>query len=295
MDNLATCPARFRAGRVPRRLAVPISQWLEVHSLGHFRDMPAHYTARGQSLDYLMIWVLAGRGWGQSEGPRVEVRPGHLLLFRKGPAHAYGSDPKDPWNILWVHFDGRAAGELADQVRGFGDGSGLRIDLGAQERIHDRFLELVSLPAGAAPQPDDLPHCLLWGLLGLILDRLRRAAAAAQRGDRVIGNQRLEAVYHLQGYIQQHLAEPIRLTHLARAASLSPSQLGRLFHRLFRTSPIEYVIARRVGRASVLLTETNLSVKQVGLAVGYSDPYYFSRLFKKSTGLAPRAYRRRHA
>jgi len=271
---------------------MPVAQWLEVHSIGHFSDMPEHYAARTRSLDYLLIWVLGGRGWGQSEGHRVSVRPGHLLLFRKGPAHAYGSDRADPWNILWVHFDGRAAGELARQVRGFGDHQGLRIDLGAQERIHDRFLELVSLPAGAALQADDLPHCLLWGLLGLILDRLRQGAAAAQRGDRVVGNQRLEAVYRLQGYIQQHLAEPIRLSHLARAASMSGSQLGRLFHRLFRTSPIEYVIAQRVGRASVLLTETNLSVKQVGLAVGYADPYYFSRIFKNSTGLAPRAYRR---
>ena len=196
---------------------MPVAQWLEVHSFGHFRDMPTHYTAREHALDYLLIWVLGGRGWAQSEGRRVEVRAGHLLLFRKGPEHAYGSDAKDPWNILWVHFDGLAAATLADQVRGFGDSRGLRVDLGAQERIHDRFLELVSLPAGAALPTDDLPHCLLWGLLGLILDRLHRGAAAARRGDRVVGNQRLEAVYRLQGYIQQHLAEPIRLRQLARA------------------------------------------------------------------------------
>jgi transcriptional regulator GlxA family with amidase domain len=75
---------------------------------------------------------------------------------------------------------------------------------------------------------------------------------------------------------------------------MSVSQLGRLFRRLFRTSPIEYVIAQRVGRACVLLTETSLSVKQVGLAVGYRDAYYFSRVFKKTAGLSPRAYRRRH-
>jgi AraC-like DNA-binding protein len=256
--------------------------------------MPEHYAARERSLDYLLIWVLAGRGWGQSEGRRVEVRSGQVLLFRKGPAHAYASDLKDPWNILWVHFDGRAAAELAGQIRGFGDNLGLRIDLGAQERIHDRFLELVSLPAGAGRQADELAHCLLWGLLGLVLDHLRRRAAAG-RGETLAGNDRLEAVYHLQGHIQQHLAEPISLTGLARAASLSPSQLGRVFHRLFRTSPIEYVIARRVARASVLLTETNLAVKQVSLSVGYRDPYYFSRIFKKSTGLAPSAYRRRHA
>ena len=272
-----------------------LSQWLEVHSSGHFRDMPTHYAARDKSLDYLLIWLLGGRGFGESEGERVQAMPGHVLLFRKGPGHAYGSDPQQPWNILWVHFDGLAAGELVERVRALGDGAGLRIDLGADPRLHDRFLELVGLPTGGAFEGQELRHCLLWSLLGLILDRLQRRSVAAARGiDPAADNQRLQAVYQLQTYIQQHLAEEIALPRLARAASMSVSQLGRLFRRLFRTSPIEYVIAQRVGRACVLLTETSLSVKQVGLAVGYRDPYYFSRVFKKTAGLSPRAYRRRH-
>jgi AraC-like DNA-binding protein len=67
----------------------------------------------------------------------------------------------------------------------------------------------------------------------------------------------------------------------------------RLFKRQFKVSPIYYVIQKRIAHACSLLTETALPLKQISQAVGYDDPFYFSRMFKKMMGVNPTEYRRR--
>ena len=80
---------------------------------------------------------------------------------------------------------------------------------------------------------------------------------------------------------------------LAGCVNLSATHFSRPFRRYFGSSPMHYVIQQRMARAASLLAETAAPIKQVAHAVGYDDPYYFSRLFKRTVGLAPGAYRKR--
>jgi transcriptional regulator GlxA family with amidase domain len=67
-----------------------------------------------------------------------------------------------------------------------------------------------------------------------------------------------------------------------------------VFKKQFGVSPLYYVIQKRVALAGAMLTETDLSMKEVAAAVGYDDPYYFSRIFRKVAGASPTQYRARH-
>ena len=84
------------------------------------------------------------------------------------------------------------------------------------------------------------------------------------------------------------------LAELAREAKLSVVHFNRVFKKQFGISPMNYVIQKRVALACSLLTETGQPLKQVGERVGYRDPFFFSRQFKKVMGVSPSGYRQKH-
>ncbi|MCS7048629.1 MAG: AraC family transcriptional regulator [Verrucomicrobiae bacterium] len=266
-----------------------VSEWRQVLRLlrsGHFLRMPDHFMQRERPVDYLIIWVLAGEGWVDSESVRRTMRAGDLCVLLPERPHAYGANPDNPWDIVWAHFDGQWAGWFAQEIRRGGEGAWW-VGLGLDAAIRDRWLELVMMHAQSGP--DGGIHCDtgLAALLGMIVERVQRAP------QRVTTSCGFDAA-KLQRYIHEHLREPLTLAQLAAVANLSPAHFTRVFKKQFSVSPMYYVIQKRVALACTLLTETNLAVKQVSAAVGYDDPYYFSRLFHKVTGTTPTDYRAAH-
>lgn len=92
-------------------------------------------------------------------------------------------------------------------------------------------------------------------------------------------------------YIDDNLGGDISLADLASIARLSPHHFGELFRQSTGTSPYRYVLDRRIECAKVLLRESMLGVLDVALAVGFSDQSHFSKVFRRSVGMAPGAYR----
>jgi len=78
---------------------------------------------------------------------------------------------------------------------------------------------------------------------------------------------------------------------MARHAGLSVAHFSQLFKRQTGYSPVDYFIHAKIQHACFLLDTTPLSVSDIGLRLGYKDPYYFSRIFRKVMGVSPRAYR----
>ena len=89
-------------------------------------------------------------------------------------------------------------------------------------------------------------------------------------------------------------AEQWRLDDLARAVSLDPAYLGRLFAQHVGLTPMAFLARVRAERAATLLAHSTLPAAQVGAAVGWDDPTYFARRFRTLVGLTPSEYRRRH-
>jgi transcriptional regulator GlxA family with amidase domain len=92
-------------------------------------------------------------------------------------------------------------------------------------------------------------------------------------------------------YMSEHLAEPLRVSALARLAGLSPAHFGELFKQHTGCSPRDYLHLLRIHQACRLLRDSSLSIKEVAGRVGYRDPLHFSRQFKDFQGVSPRAYR----
>lgn len=101
-------------------------------------------------------------------------------------------------------------------------------------------------------------------------------------------------VQNIKNYINDNYHRPIKIGKLAAENNYSRSYLYTTFKREYGVSPQEYLLEYRIRRAKQLLTEPSISltVKEISFAVGFEDPLYFSRLFRKKTGISPTQYKK---
>jgi AraC family transcriptional regulator len=89
-----------------------------------------------------------------------------------------------------------------------------------------------------------------------------------------------------------HLEDEFSLIRLAREADMSEFHFSRAFKRTAGLTPSQYFIHLRLEKARRLLRETNRSVIEIGLDVGYTSPSHFARIFRREIGISPSEYRR---
>ncbi len=99
-------------------------------------------------------------------------------------------------------------------------------------------------------------------------------------------------VEEVASYIKENCHKQLTLKKLAEYAGKTPEQLSYLFKRHLDIRPVDYVIQCRLEKAVKLLQYEEYSVQEVAKEVGYADPLYFSRLFKKHLGCAPSSIKR---
>ena len=101
------------------------------------------------------------------------------------------------------------------------------------------------------------------------------------------------AFSNILDFVKEHYAENISLSTLSESFDLSPSYIARLFKRELNKRPSVYINGLRISAARVLLLETALSIGEIAERVGFSDLYYFSKVYKQSTGEPPSATRKK--
>lgn len=93
-------------------------------------------------------------------------------------------------------------------------------------------------------------------------------------------------------YIDEHIAEPFTIEILAEHVSLSSNYLNTVFKKETGMNISEFILQKRIDKAKKLLRTTNLNFIQIAEQVGYQDSKYFSKIFKKATGIPMKQYRR---
>lgn len=94
-------------------------------------------------------------------------------------------------------------------------------------------------------------------------------------------------------YIQKNFGKDISLDDVSREVDISPYYFSKIFKDSTGKNFIEYLTEVRIERAKELLVSSGCSMKEICSSVGYSDPNYFSRAFKKNVGITPTEYKER--
>jgi AraC-like DNA-binding protein len=270
-------------GREARRH--PLLSGLCVTDAGYFPRAKNHLVERAQGAPTtLAVLCLGGRGWVRGTGEALPVVAGDFAWLPAGAPHAYGTGAKDPWTIVWAHFTGKEvpAWEELLGVRGLGQPTLTalpddRLDELALDRVYaalERGFAVRNLVAAASA--------------------LRQAMCAAAQisRDRRVPSSADERVALSVEALRRDWQRPHRLDEMATAARVSVAHYSTLFRAHTGFSPIDFLIRLRVRHACRLLDSTQLPVGEVGERTGYSDPYYFTRCFRRVMGCSPRAYRK---
>lgn len=138
-------------------------------------------------------------------------------------------------------------------------------------------------------KPSSLPAETRSGHNGALPDSYVLSAMQRIREQR---EQQTESVLdRAKSYIQSKFAEELSLEDIADYVHLNPHYFSKIFKQQTGTTFIDYVTALRIEKAKALMSEDQLSLKEICFEVGYNDPNYFSRVFKKVTGLTPSEFK----
>jgi AraC-like DNA-binding protein len=95
-------------------------------------------------------------------------------------------------------------------------------------------------------------------------------------------------------YINDNYHKEISIPSLAELANLSVSQFERKFKKLLHTTPLKYITKLRLNSACESLSQSNDSITQIALSIGYCDHSYFTKIFTRQIGITPKEYRKRY-
>lgn len=132
-------------------------------------------------------------------------------------------------------------------------------------------------------------------LLEVLLIRLGRQQAMSLSGEAPgPGPRASQECEFIRRYIDNHFKEDLTLDHLAKLAHLNKYYLSHSFRREFGTSPINYLISRRVDESRFLLRRTDYSLSLIAEILGFSSLSYFSQCFHRVEGISPTEYRKQN-
>jgi len=279
-QRLVRMPADVRI----RARGLPVVKDLYVTDIGHFPESRYHFVHRPHGVQtHILIYCATGRGWyAEKHGPRIPMAQGQALLLPRGMAHKYGASKTRPWQIYWMHFAGR-------------QGDAWMAALGADAKP----ALIMSPESGPVIQAFEEAYWGVnqgWSDTGLLLlsTGLARMLAVIYAGRQAPGRKARHTEKRIMESIQwmsSHLDTSRSLTQLARDAGLSVPHFSALFRAQTGASPMRFWMRLRMQEACRLLVDTEDYITGIARAVGFENPFHFSRNFRLIMGTSPRAYR----
>lgn len=235
---------------------------------------------------YMLNLTLKGEGVIHHAEGEFHCQPNEMLLFPPAVIHHYGRARESlAWDHLWIYFIPRPYwSDWLHWDRNEGDIGRMQLtDTADSLQMSEMFRDVIRNNAASDPLSDAMA---MNTLERIILQTFQRQP----RSNHDHRDPRITTVCH---YLNEHLAEDIRIEALARMTFLSPSRLTHIFRQQTGKTIYGWREQQRISRACDLLHQTQLSVTQIARAVGYQDPLYFSRIFSQHRQISPREYRKR--
>jgi AraC-like DNA-binding protein len=258
----------------------------------HHVSRPPRYPAqKPHRLDYFQALLLTdGEADVAIDGHRFASRPGRIVLTAPGQVLALRLSPGARRHLLCFTsqaMESRVSEALEDKTVYAPGSSPLFVDLPPAERR--RLEHCLEAMADELDGWDRHSQGIVDALLGETLGRLDRAASAG--GDPVTDHRTAPWASRFLRCLELHFRSTRRVDHYARCMAISPGHLHTRVRDAFGCSPKSLIDLRVAREAQRLLRLTDLTVHQVACELGFQDPAYFCRFFRRLTGTTPATFR----
>lgn len=222
------------------------------------------------------------------EGPdSFVVEAGDLILFPPQAVHYYGRETTaGKWWHRWIYFQPRAYWRNWLNWKTQVQGVHILRNKGTDffQEMFRMFIEVERLSALTDGLSVDLAMNRLEYIL-LLCARMNSTPRTSAPPD--------ERVLSACNLISENLDKPMTVEEIASKVCLSSSRLSHLFRKQVGMGIVQWRDTQRIQYAMQLLRVTNVPIKSLSQMVGYDDPLYFSRVFRRHTGISPRDFRAR--
>jgi AraC family transcriptional regulator, arabinose operon regulatory protein len=264
----------------------PLINALYVTDIGYYPNARFHYRDRKEGIsEHILIYNLDGKGWIKIGCKEHEILPNHFFVIPANTPHTYYADQKTPWNIYWVHFTGEKS-DLFSRITGHVNVITPSPVARKKERI-DLFTEiLVNLSMGYSRENLEYVNLCLWHLMAtfMFINQFRQ----------ILQGTNPDLTSQAINFMKENINKPLKLEDLANSIEYSTSHFSKIFSEKTGHPPMEYFNQLKMQEACRWLDTTTLSVAEIAENMGFSDPFYFSRTFKRIMRQSPAYYRKRN-
>lgn len=242
------------------------------------------YRPKGR-LDFQILYVASGKAhfYFNDDGTDTVVHAGNMVVFRPKEPQKYEYFGIDQTEVYWVHFTG---GNVKNLLRSYGIADDMRvIHTGSSPEYERIFKQMIQ----------ELQRCQAdyKEMLVILLQQIFISVHRYLTTEHKLKNDYLDAEMEAAlGYFNEHYNKELCIEEYAHSKGMSVSWFIRNFKQYTGTTPMQYIVAVRIANAQMLLEITNDNITEIGHIVGYENPLYFSRIFKKQKGLSPSEYRK---
>ena len=263
----------------------PMTAPIHITDIGYYPRAQYHYRERQHGCkQHILIFCVGGKGWFKLNNRKYDVLPENFFLIPSGTPHSYGADYDEPWSIYWIHFKGSLSVHVSKKLAGINQIYPTKSDA-SDERLQ-LFEEIYqTLDKGYSIDNLQYSSMCLWHFLSsfLFINHFKNFLYEKEHDfiDQVID------------FLKSNLSKNYKLKEISEEFGFSASHFSYLFRNRTGYAPLEYFSILKIQRACQYLDLTGLRIKEIAAALGYDDPYYFSRVFHKIMNMSPVDYRQK--
>ncbi len=255
------------------------SKYLQLNSCGNQLSGGNDFTTHRPNgrHDYHILYIQSGKCTVIYKGKTYTLRPGNFVHYEPDVEHHYIYHKDEPCTSLWIHYTGENVAEILEDLNL--KGGVYRCSF--SNRIVSIFDEIILEYQLKRPMHQTAEIALLMQLL----TNIARHASHNQIDYTSPIEKTIVAM-------NERISEPYDADVYAKICALSRSRFAHKFKEEIGLPPLQYFVNLKFERAKELIAFSDLNISEIALQLGYDNPLYFSRHFKKHTGMSPSEYRK---
>lgn len=237
--------------------------------------------------NYVLHYIESGKGTFYYNGNKTSLEAGDLFLLKPNKLTYYEADEVDPWSYYWIGISGSKSRDYFSLSKIHRD-SVLKVP--NKSETHTVYLLVKSIIEQNEKLKHSAPSQL--HLLGGIYELLFNLATIAPETRHKEVHPSEQLCINCRHIIEtSYTSTTLTIQTIADTLNVNRSYLTTIFCDYFNTSPKEYLNQVRMKRAKYLLENTHEPIKFIAFSVGFSDPLYFSKVFKNYFKATPSSFR----